>query len=282
MEKILNYHILMNYAHILTTAPAGASVQKVIQAYHDMAGAVPDADKMISQGLLYAAYHALHADAQAMELCGTANDDLAVALHGASVLEELREGTACYTPTGEITELTFLSPELKAQWCDEISSNENMETLIFVTMEILMAQTHSFPFALETLQYLMTYRLAISMEQSKEHYPRKETARTVKLSKYAIPWERTHSAAYLCCVDGEVFLLDGDLDDGSFDDYLCAIRQAEEVVPHENLKRYLIDRIAEPCFDFELEKAVNFWLGDERKEYGRRAEPSDAHEASDK
>ena len=51
------------------------------------------------------------------------------------------------------------------------------------------------------------------------------------------------------------------MDEGSCDDYLCAIRQAEKVVPHEDLKRYLLDRTAMPCFDFELEEAVKLWLG---------------------
>ena len=37
---------------------------------------------------------------------------------------------------------------------------------------------------------------------------------------------------------------------------------------YDNLKRHLKDRTAQPCFDFELEKAVHIWLGDEYKHRG--------------
>ena len=60
-----------------------------------------------------------------------------------------------------------------------------------------------------------------------------------------------------------MFLLDGEIDKGTCEDYLEAIRQAEKSVAHDDLKRHLKDRTAQPCFDFELEKAVHIWLGNE-------------------
>ena len=97
----------------------------------------------------------------------------------------------------------------------------------------------------------------------------------MKLAKYAIPWQRQRSSAYICCLNGEVFLLDGDMDEGTCEDYLNAIHQAEQVLPHEDLKRYLLDRTAMPCFDFELEEAVKLWLGDEKKQRGRPVNEAD-------
>ena len=278
---IPDYSTLHTFSSILTAAPTGPAVQGVIDRFHELEAHAPDAGQMIIQSLQYAAYGALHTDARAMVFCGADDMELTAALCGADVLEELREGTACYLPTGEISELTFLSQELKERWCDGMFSDETMETLIFVTIEILMAQTHNLPLALEVTQYFVAYRLAIAMEKLSEYFPRKETARTVKLAKYAIPWHRPRSSGYICCLNGEVFLLDGDIDEGSCEDYLNAIHQAEQVIPHEDLKRYLMDRIAAPCFDFELEEAVKLWLGDEYKQYGRPVEPSDVREPFD-
>ena len=278
---IPNYPALLTYAHILTSAPAGAAVQGVIERFHELEAHAPDAGQMIIQSIQYETYCALTADACAMVLCGADNEELKIALHGAEVLEELREGTACYMPTGEISELTFLPQEPLEQWCGGIASKEAMEALIFATLEILMDQTHNFPLSLEAVQYLVTYRLAVAMKRQTGSYPRKETERTIKLAKYAIPWNRPRSSGYICCLNGEVFLLDGDIDDGSCEDYLNAIRQAEKVVPHEDLKRYLMDRTDAPCFDFELEDAVNLWLGDEKKQRGRPVEPSDERESFD-
>ena len=156
-----------------------------------------------------------------------------------------------------------------------------MESMVFVTMSAVMSQTHDFPLVLEVTQYFVSYHLAIAMEKLPEHYPREETKRTIKLAKYAIPWNRLRSSGYICCLNGEVFLLDGEIDEGSCEDYLNAIRQVEQVIPHEDLKRYLMDRIAAPCFDFELEEAVKLWLGDEYKQYGRPVEPSDVRESFD-
>ena len=53
----------------------------------------------------------------------------------------------------------------------------------------------------------------------------------------------------------------GTIDNGSCEDYLKLIDYLEEVVPQEELERYLKERTAQPCFDFELEKAVHIWLG---------------------
>lgn len=278
---ILNYPTLMTYSHILTAAPAGPAVQRVIDRFHELEAHAPDAGQMIVQSLQYEAYRSLAADACAMALCDTADGKLKAALHGAEVLEEVREGTACYLPTGELYELSASSPTLCHMWCEEARTEEQMESMVFVTMSTVMSQTHDFPLALEVTQYFVSYHLAIAMEKLPEHYPREETKRTIKLAKYAIPWQRQHSSAYICCLDGEVFLLEGDMDEGSCDDYLNAIHQAEKVVPHEDLKRYLLDRTAAPCFDFELEEAVKLWLGDEYKQYGRPVEPSDVRESFD-
>ena len=258
---IPNSPALLTYARILTTAPAGAAVQGVIDRFHELEAHAPDAGQMILQCIQYETYRTLTADAQAMVLCDTADGKLKAALHGAAVLEEVREGTACYLPTGELYELSASSPTLCHMWCEEAKTEEQMESMVFVTLSTVMSQTHDFPLALEVTQYFVSYHLAIALEKLSERYPRAETARTVKLAKYAIPWQRQHSSAYICCLNGEVFLLDGDMDEGSSEDYLNAIRQAEKVVPHEDLKRYLLDRTAMPCFDFELEEAVKLWLG---------------------
>ncbi len=61
------------------------------------------------------------------------------------------------------------------------------------------------------------------------------------------PWERRHSIAYICHRGGEIFLLDGEIDSGTCEDYLNAIRQAEQWVSHAALKRHLIDRTARPA-----------------------------------
>ena len=260
---ILNYPTLMTYSHILTAAPAGPAVQRVIDRFHELEAHAPDAGQMIVQSLQYEAYRSLAADACAMVLCDTADGKLKAALHGAAVLEEVREGTACYLPTGELYELSASSPTLCHMWCEEAKTEEQMESMVFLTMSAVMSQTHHFPLSLEVTQYFVAYHLAIALEKLPEHYPREETKRTIKLAKYAIPWQRQHSSAYICCLNGEVFLLDGDMDEGTCEDYLNAIHQAEQVLPHEDLKRYLLDRTAMPCFDFELEEAVKLWLGDE-------------------
>ena len=278
---ILNYPTLMTYSRILTAAPPGPAVQRVIDRFHELEAHAPDAGQMILQSIQYATYRALTADACAMALCDTADGKLKAALHGAAVLEEVREGTACYLPTGELYELSASSPTLCHMWCEEARTEEQMESMVFVTLSTVMSQTHDFPLALEVTQYFVAYHLAIALEKLSEHHPRAETARTVKLAKYAIPWQRQRSSAYICRLNGEVFLLDGDIDEGSCDDYLCAIRQAEQVIPHEDLKRYLMDRTAAPCFDFELEEAVKLWLGDEYKQWGRPVEPSDVRESFD-
>ena len=278
---ILNYPALMTYSRILTAAPAGPTVKGVIDRFHELEAHAPDAGQMIAQSLQYETYRALAADACAMVLCDTADDKLKIALHGAQVLEEIREGTACDMPTGELYELSALSPTLCHMWCEEAETEEQMESLVFMTMSTVMSRTHDFPLALEVTQYFVAYRLAIAMEKLSGYYPRKETARTVKLAKYSIPWNRQRSSAYIACLDGEVFLLEGNMDDGTCEDYLNAINQAERVLPHEDLKRYLMDRTAAPCFDFELEEAVKLWLGDEFKQYGRPVEPSDVRESFD-
>ena len=107
---ILNYPTLMTYSHILMAAPAGPAVQGVIDRFHELEAHAPDAGQMILQSIQYAAYRVLAADACAMALCDVADGQLKAALHGAAVLEEVREGTACYLPTGELYELPASSP----------------------------------------------------------------------------------------------------------------------------------------------------------------------------
>ena len=90
-------------------------------------------------------------------------------------------------------------------------------------------ETHNYPLSLELTQYLVTYTLAVELGKVQpEAHPRKETARCIKLAKHLTPWERPHTIDYICHIDGEVFLLDGEIDKGSCEDYLDAIRQAEK------------------------------------------------------
>ena len=72
-----------------------------------------------------------------------------------------------------------------------------------------------------------------------------------------------------------MFLLDGEIGEGNGGDYLNTIRQAEQSLFHEDLKRYRMDRTIAPCFDFELEEALKLWLGDEYKQRGRPVKPGD-------
>ena len=174
-----------------------------------------------------------------------------------------------YQPTWDEETLQMLPEETRERWLDTFERDEDAEDLVMETLAVLMAQTHNYPLSLELTQYLVTYTLAVELsEVQPEAHPRKETARCIKLAKYLTPWERPHTIDYICHKDGEVFLLDGEIDQGSCEDYLDAIRQAEKSVAHDDLKRYLKDRTAQPCFDFELEKAVHIWLGDEYKRRG--------------
>lgn len=98
-------------------------------------------------------------------------------------------------PTGEAYEMSILTPELREKWYGEIVSEEEMEALVFSSMESVMSQTHNLPLALEVAQYLVAYRLAAAVWRLPGQYPRKETGRAAKLAKYAIPWERQRSSA---------------------------------------------------------------------------------------
>lgn len=269
MLDILNYPTLRTLARILMTAPAGAAVKRVIDRFHDLESCVPDAGQMILQSIQYESYQLLLSDGHAMLLNDAADRSLAIALHGAAVLEEVREGTACCDPTGEECELTILDLALLEKWYVDISSEAEMEELVFATMDATMSVTHNLPLALELTQCLVTYYLAAEIERLEQEQPRRETGRTVRLAQYAIPWDHQHSPAYICNRGGEVFLLDGDLDRADCYAYLSAIRQAEEVVSHEELKQHLMDRVASPFYNMELQKAVDIWLGDERKRWGR-------------
>lgn len=269
----MNYPMLHNYARILTTAPQGRLVETVLAQVQTWQAAVSDTDLMMFQMLHYEVYEALKADAAALELRDMVSPSLHAALHAAVVLDELREGTGCCQPTWECEELSLVPPETRKLWWSAPKSDEEAEDAVMETLEVLMALTLNYPLSLELTQYLVTYVLALELEKVKlEDHPRKETARCIKLAKYLTPWERRHPIAYICHRDGEIFLLDGEIDSGTREDYLNAIRQAEQLVGHDTLKRHLIDRTAQPCFDFELEKAVHIWLGDEYKRWGRLAE----------
>lgn len=215
MMDILNYAALRTCARTLMTAPAGAAVQGVLDRFHELEAAASDAGLMAIQSLQYESYLQLKADAYAMTLNGMTSPGLAAALHGAEVLEELREGTVCDGPTGEDWAMDLLEPELREEWYGETPSEEGMEELVFATVGSIMSQTWDFPLAVEMAQGLLTYQLAAEVEKPEEMHPRRETGRTVKLAKYAIPWERRRSTAYLCGVGGEVFLLDGNISSGS-------------------------------------------------------------------
>lgn len=267
----MNYPMLRNLARILTTAPQGRLMEAVLTQVQTWQA--PDTDLMMFQTLHYEVYEALKADAAALELCDMASPGLRAALHAAAVLDELREGTGCCQPTWEGAELSLVPPETRKLWWSAPESDEDAEDSVMETLEVLMAQTLNYPLSLELTQYLVTYVLALELEKVKpENHPRKETARCVKLAKYLTPWERRHPIAYICHRDGEIFLLDGEIDSGTCEDYLNAIRQAEQSVGHDSLKRHLIDRTAQPCFDFALEEAVHIWLGREYRRWGRLAE----------
>ena len=193
---------------------------------------------------------------------------LHAALHAAEVLDELREDTGCQ-PTWDGKTLQRLPEETLERWLDSFERDEDAEDLVMETLAVLMAQTHNYPLSLELTQYLVTYLLSVELGKVRpEAHPRKETARCIKLAKYLTPWERSHTIDYICHREGEVFLLDGEIDKGTCEDYLDVIRQAEQSVSYDELKRHLKDRTAQPCFDFELEKAVHIWLGDEYKRRG--------------
>ena len=266
---LMNYSTLRTLSRVLTAAPQGRQVSAVLDKVHSWQSVAPDTNAMMLPTLHYEVYEALKADASVLELRYMVSPALHAALHAAEVLDELREGTGCYQPTWDEETFQALPEDTRERWLDSLERDEDAEDLVLETLAVLMDQTHNYPLSLELTQYLVTYKLAVELGkvQPKAH-PRAETARCIKLAKYLTPWERRHTVDYICHRDGEVFLMDGEIDKGTCEDYLDAIRQAEKSVPHDDLKRYLSDRTAQPCFDFELEKAVHIWLGDEYKRRG--------------
>lgn len=109
-------------ARVLMTAPAGTAVKGMLDRFHELEANTPDAGQMLLQSIQYGSYRELTANAYAMALCGIMDADLSIALHGAEVLEEVREGTAGDMPTGEAYELDILTPELWEKWYGEIAS----------------------------------------------------------------------------------------------------------------------------------------------------------------
>lgn len=259
--NVFDIHAVFDLVRTLMTAPKGAAVTAVIDQLHRLVSNMPAGDVVLIQAMQYDSYRALTADTAVLDLQGTSTKALEIALHGADILESLREGTACTHPTLEEWDLSIVPIELQEKWWSAPDTMEEMESLLFETLEVLLQQTRSHPLTLEVLQYLVTYILALAFEDlPAEFYPRAETGRCIKLARYCTPWERTRSAVYICHKDGEVFLMDGRISSGTWQDYLSVIRQLEQAVPYHDLKRHLKDRTAQPCFDFELEKAVHFWL----------------------
>ena len=258
---VLNLSSLQSYARILTAVPAGESITNVLNTLHDLTVYAPDADWMAIQSIQYESYRALVGDAVSLELLGKASPELSALLHAAQVLEEVREGTTCDRPTLEECELNILPRQLLEEWWEGFHSEEEAEELVFDTMGEVVALTRNFPLSVELTQYLITYCLAVELERlPAESYPRKETARCIKLAKYCIPWECCRSVGFLCSVNGEVFLMDGQMDAASCQNYLLAIRQLENCIPLNFLRSYLKERISMPCLNLELEKAVRLWL----------------------
>ena len=210
----LNYPTLLAQSRTLMTAPSGGAVRGVIQRLHELMKAVPNANEMMMTSILYESYSLLRSDACAALVSGVENEKLNIAIHASEVLEELRDGTACVVPTGENCELSIVPVELHHRWWEGPGSEEDAEGLVFETLETVMHQAKNFPLAMEVTQSLVTYTLAVALESlPREDYPRQETARTIKLAKYAVPWARYHSVGYICCLREEVFLLDGDIDE---------------------------------------------------------------------
>ena len=250
-------------ARIVMTAPKGAAVTAALRQFHRLLAQSPEGDTALMQVLQYEAYPALKADAAVLQLEGEVHKSVDIALHEADILEAIREGTACDSPTLEDWDLTLLSAEVYPKWWNVPETMAQAEELFFETLDSLLQQTRNYPLTLEILQCLVTYQLTLALgEVSEPQYPRNETWRCMRLALYGTPWDGCrHSAAYICHKDGEVFLMDGTIDNGSCEDYLKLIDYLEEVVPQEELERYLKERTAQPCFDFELEKAVHIWLG---------------------
>lgn len=259
---LLNTYTMQVDCRILTTAPAGPAVTGTIRRIHQIIAAAPDADLMAIKSLQTECYHALTADAEALELQGKASAALSAALHAAETLEALRDGTGCMQPILEPYTLGELPPAIQMAWWSGPNSQEEAETLVLDTLSGILNQTNNYPLALEMIACLVIYCLAAALQaMPKSHYPRRETARCIRLAHYCTPWDRTYSFQFVCHKDGEVFLMDGEIDWGTVEDYLAAIGQLEERVPKADLTRYLQERTAQPCFEFELEKAVHVWMG---------------------
>lgn len=265
---LMNNSILRTFSRILTTAPRGRQVSAVLDKIHSWQAFTPHTSALMVPMLHHELYEALKADSTALELRYMVSPALHAALHAAEVLDELREGIG-YQPTWDGETLQRLPEKTRERWLDTLEREDDAEDLVMETLAVLMAQTHNYSLSLELTQYLVTYLLGVELGKvHPEAHPRKETARCIKLAKYLTPWERSHTIDYICHREGEVFLLDGEIDKGTCEDYLDVIRQAEQSVSHDDLKRHLKDRTAQPCFDFELEKAVHIWLGDEYKRRG--------------
>lgn len=266
---LMNYSTLRTLSRILTAAPQGRQVGAVLDKVHDWQATTPHTNAMLIPTLRYEVYEALNADAAALELRYMVSPGLHAALHAAETLDEPWEGTGCSLPIEDEETLQTLPEETRERWADALDNDEDAEDLVLETLAVLMAQTHNYPLSLELTQYLATYVLAVELGKVQpEAHPRKETVRCIKLAKYLTPWQKCRFMDYICHRNGEVFLLDGEIDQGTCEDYLDAIHQAERSMEYGDLKRHLKDHTAQPCFDFELEQAVHLWLGEDYKPRG--------------
>ena len=225
---LMNYSTLRTLSRILTAAPQGRQVGAVLDKAHDWQATTSHTNSMLIPTLRYEVYESLKADAAALELRYMVSPALRAARHAAEVLDELREGTGCYQPTWDEERIQTLPEETRERWLDTFERDEDAEDLVMETLAVLMAQTHNYPLSLELTQYLVTYTLAVELSKVQpEAHPRKETARCIKLAKYLTPWERPHTIDYICHKDGEVFLLDGEIDKGTCLVYVDVIHLAE-------------------------------------------------------
>lgn len=79
---LLNTSTVHTYCRILTTAPAGPAVTGTIRRIHEITVAAPDADLLVVKTLQNECYHALTADAEALELQGRGSVALSAGWYG--------------------------------------------------------------------------------------------------------------------------------------------------------------------------------------------------------
>ena len=258
--QVLNDFNFRMWARILATVPAGPLVARALEQIHMMAEGVPEYDLMASQSTLYEVYHQLVSDTQALELAEQAGPALTGALYAARVLEDIREGTGCDRPTGARCDFLNLPRPLWERWEEGCTDEACAEMLIFETMEAIVVPTHNLPLALETVQYLITKCLSEKLgDIPPEQYPRRETGRCVKLARWLLPWAECPSVQYLCCVEGELFTVDGKQAEATREEYQASLLQLERWVSLPELDVYLEHCVQEATDGGQLKEAVKKW-----------------------